>query len=103
MNLQSRIPKVPNIAAKACLGVVCYLWLGEVVRSGMLYPGERLKLYLAQVILCGIAVAAASRHIAILAGVSGCVSLFLFVREYSDVLFYLKLQRELDAFYQAGR
>ena len=82
--------------------MVCYLWLGELVREGVLYPGTRCLLYLAQVLLCGIAVAADSRRIAILAGVAGSVSLFYFVRQYLDVLYYLRLQRELDVYYQAG-
>lgn len=103
MNLRSKVPKVPNLVAKACLCVVCYLWLSEVVRSGRLSHEGHCLLYLKQVLLCAIAVGARSKRVAILAGISGCLSLFFFVRAYSDVLYYLKLQRDLDVYYQAGR
>lgn len=101
MNLRSNLPKVPNIFANACLFVVLYLWLAEVFGSATLYPGSRCLLYLMQVVLCAIAIAANSKQIAIFGGLLGCVSLFLFIQEYSNLLYYLKLKRELDAFYQA--
>ena len=103
INLRARIPKVPNIVAKACLYVVFYLWFADMLRSSVLYPGARCLHSLAQVLLCGVAMGAHSKQIVILAGVSGCVSLFFFVRDYSDVLYFLKLKRELDVYYQAGR
>lgn len=59
-------------------------------------------LYLTEVVLCGVAIAACSKQIAIFGGLLGCVCLFFFLREYLDLLHYLKLKRELDAFYQAG-
>jgi hypothetical protein len=103
MNLRYQIPKVPNILAKTCLCVVFYLWLAEVFGSSTLHPGTRCLMYLTQVVLCGIAAAANSKQVAILGGVFGCMSLFLFIREYMEVLHHLKLKRELDVFYQTGR
>ena len=82
MNLFHKLPYVPNLLAKVCLGLAIFNWLGLQVSSVRVHPWERCQNDLISAILSAVALGAASRRVAILGLIGFGAFGYLLIRDY---------------------